>query len=68
MAGEEYSSRRSALAEDYREVVNNRRGGVNREEDYREKAREKMRFLRTLTVRIDILEKFFQITERRINP
>ena len=68
MAGEEYSSRRSALAEDYREVVNNRRGGVNREEDYREVAREKMRFLRTLTVRIDILEKFFQITERRINP
>ena len=67
MAGEEYSSRRSALAEDYREVVNNRRGGVNREEDYREVAREKMRFLRTLTVRIDILEKFFQITERRIN-
>ena len=62
MAGEEYSSRRSALAEDYREVVNNRRGGVNREEDYREVAREKMRFLRTLTVRIDILEKFFQIT------
>ena len=68
MAGEDYSSRRSALAEDYREVVNNRRGGVNREEDYREVAREKMRFLRTLTVRIDILEKFFQITERRINP
>ena len=68
MAGEEYSSRRSALAEDYREVVNNRRGGVNREEDYREVAREKMRFLRTLTVRINILEKFFQITERRINP
>ena len=68
MAGEEYSSRRSALAEDYREVVNNRRGGVNREEDYREVAREKMRFLRTLTVRIHILEKFFQITERRINP
>ena len=68
MAGEEYSSRRSALAEDYREVVNNRRGDVNREEDYREVAREKMRFLRTLTVRIDILEKFFQITERRINP
>ena len=68
MAGEEYSSRRSALAEDYREVVNNGRGGVNREEDYREVAREKMRFLRTLTVRIDILEKFFQITERRINP
>ena len=68
MAGEESSSRRSALAEDYREVVNNRRGGVNREEDYREVAREKMRFLRTLTVRIDILEKFFQITERRINP
>ena len=68
MAGEEYSSRRSALAEDYREVVNNRRGGVNREEDYREVAREKMRFLRTLTVRIGILEKFFQITERRINP
>ena len=69
MAGEEYSSRRSALAEDYREVVNNRRGGVNSQEDYREVAREKMRFLRTLTVRrIDILEKFFQITERRINP
>ena len=68
MAGEEYSSRRSALAEDYREVVNNRRGGVNSQEDYREVAREKMRFLRPLTVRIDILEKFFQITERRINP
>ena len=68
MAAEEYSSRRSALAEDYREVVNNRRGGVNSQEDYREVAREKMRFLRTLTVRIDILEKFFQITERRINP
>ena len=68
MAGEEYSSRRSALAEDYREVVNNRRGGVNSQEDYREVAREKMRFLRTLTVRIDTLEKFFQITERRINP
>ena len=68
MAGEEYSSRRSALAEDYREVVNNRRGGVNSQEDYREVAREKMRFLRTLTVRIDILEKFFQITERRITP
>ena len=68
MAGEEYSSRRSALAEDYREVVNNRRGGVNSQEDYREVAREKMRFLRTLTVRIDILDKFFQITERRINP
>lgn len=68
MAGEEYSSRRSALAEDYREVVNNRRGGVNSQEDYREVAREKMRFLRTLTVRINILEKFFQITERRINP
>ena len=68
MAGEEYSSRRSALAEDYREVVNNRRGGVNSQEAYREVAREKMRFLRTLTVRIDILEKFFQITERRINP
>ena len=54
--------------EEYREVVNNRRGGVNSQEDYREVAREKMRFLRTLTVRIDILEKFFQITERRINP
>ena len=47
MAGEEYgSSRRGTPGEDYREV-NNRRG-----EDYREVTREKMRFLRTLTVRI----------------
>ena len=46
MAGEEYSSsRRGTPGEDYREV-NNRRG-----EDYREVTREKMRFLRTLTVR-----------------
>ena len=52
MAGEEYSSssiRRGTPGEDYREV-NNRRGG-QQGEDYREVTREKMRFLRTLTVR-----------------
>ena len=49
MGGEEYS-RRGTPGEDYREV-NNRRGG-QQGEDYREVTREKMRFLRTLTVRI----------------
>ena len=50
MAGEEYR-RGTALGEDYREV-NNRRGreGQGGGEDYREVTREKMRFLRTLTV------------------
>ena len=50
MAGEEYRGRGSAPGEDYREV-NKRRGG-QQGEDYREVTREKMRFLRTLTVRI----------------
>ena len=54
MAGEEYSSRRGTPGEDYREV-NNRRGGQQQGEDYREVTREKMRFLRTLTVRILLL-------------
>ena len=51
MAGEEYTTTRG-LGEDYREV-NNRRGREERQgggEDYREVTREKMRFLRTLTV------------------
>ena len=53
MGGEEYSSRRGTPGEDYREV-NNRRGG-QQGEDYREGTREKMRFLRTLTVRTLLL-------------
>ena len=55
MAGEEYSSsiRRGTPGEDYREVNNRRQGGQQPgQEDYREVTREKMRFLRTLTVRI----------------
>ena len=51
MAGQEEYRRGTALGEDYREV-NNRRGrdGQGGGEDYREVTREKMRFLRTLTV------------------
>ena len=52
MAGEEYGLR-GAPGEDYREVNNRRQGGQQPgQEDYREVTREKMRFLRTLTVRI----------------
>ena len=51
MAGEEYGLR-GAPGEDYREVNNRRQGGQQPgQEDYREVTREKMRFLRTLTVR-----------------
>ena len=56
MAGEEYSSRRGTPGEDYREVNNRRQGGQQPgQEDYREVTREKMRFLRTLTVRTLLL-------------
>ena len=51
MGGEEFRGRGSAAGEDYREV-NNRRVTGQQADDYREVTREKMRFLRTLTVRI----------------
>ena len=73
MAGEEYTSRRgTALGEDYREV-NNRRGreGQGGGEDYREVTREKMRFLRTLTVRRFspcFFDHIFRTIKCQINP